>query len=85
MLPMKQTALETYRQAHGLTLRKMAAITKALSHQTLFLHCRGLQKISAETAVVYHKAFGIPLSDLRPDLWPPEGEQQPYRQDGGGA
>ena len=84
-MPGMETAIERYRQEHKLTLRALAAKTGITSLGTLFRHCRGAN-ISAEIAVRYHNALGIPLSDLRPDLWPPEpSSEQSYRQDGGGA
>lgn len=74
--------LESFRQHHRLTYRAMAALTNGrVAFQVVYDHCQGKKRISAETAVVYHDAFGIPLSDLRPDLWPPEGEQPSHRQD----
>ena len=42
-----------------------------LSRSTVFQHCQGKCEISAESAMKYHRAFGIELSDLRPDLWSP--------------
>ena len=84
MFPMNNP-LEDYRQAHGLTYRAMAQRVGGQSYVTTFYHCRGLRQLSAESALRYHHAFGIPLSDLRPDLWPPEGAQKSYRQDGEGS
>ena len=64
----------------------MAEIAGFNTHNAPFFHCHGLRRISAESALKYHRAFGIPLSDLRPDLWPPEPSgQQPYRHNGGDA
>lgn len=82
-----KNVLEKFRQHHQLTYRAMAAMTHGLvAFQVVFDHCQGKKRISAESALKYHQAFGIPLSDLRPDLWPPEPSgHEPYRQDGEGA
>ncbi len=81
-----KTAIDRYRQEHKLTLRALAAKTGITSLGTLFRHCRG-ESLSAEMALRYHKTLGIPLSDLRPDLWPPEEEEshEAYRPEGGEA
>lgn len=31
----------------------------------------GLRPVSPKYAIIYEKIFGIPRSELRPDLWPP--------------
>ena len=80
-----ETILERYRQDNRLSFRALMSVTGIGSTGLLYRYCRGEQQIGAEHAVCLHKTLGIPLSDLRPDLWPPEVEQKPYRQDGGGA
>ncbi len=79
-----KNSLEEYRQANGLTYRTMAERVEGQPFVTVFYHCRGFRQISAESALKYHKALGIPLSDLRPDLWPPEkeGSNEADRPDG---
>ncbi len=68
-----KNALEVFRVAHDLTFPMLASLTGTPSWGTVFKHCHGA-RISAESAMRYHKTLGIPLSDLRPDLWPPEEE-----------
>lgn len=46
---------------------------------TTFRHATGQRRISAEFAVRYHEALGIPLSAMRPDLWP-EGKNHKITQ-----
>ncbi len=73
-------ALERFRKTHDLSYADMAAQAGFRSRSTPYHHCNGMRRIDAESAVLYARAFGIPLSDLRPDLWPPESSgQQPYR------
>ena len=70
--------LEQYRKEHGLTFRKLAQIT-GVGPSTVYRHLRGLQTIAPEVAFRYRNALGIPLHELRPDLWPapePKGEQE---------
>ena len=52
-----KNALETFRTTRGLTYRELT---------------EACDKIAAESAVVYSRNLGIPLSELRPDLWPPD-------------
>jgi len=79
-------ALEIFRKTHGLSYADMATRAGFRSRSTPYHHCNGMRRIDAESAVMYARAFGIPLSDLRPDLWPPEASgHEPYRQDGGQA
>lgn len=64
--------IDDYRKAHGLTYEKMAVLAGFNSRSVVFLHCSGQRSISAESAIKYSRAFGLLLSDLRPDLWPPD-------------
>ena len=64
--------LEAYRRQLGLSYAQMARQADFSSRSVVFLHCTGQRSISAESAMRYHRAFGIPLSELRPDLWPPK-------------
>lgn len=66
--------IDAYRKAHGLTYEKMAVLAGFTSRSVVFLHCSGQRSISAESAIKYFRAFGISLSALRPDLWPPQGD-----------
>lgn len=65
------TTLEDYRMARGMTFRQMAACCGFKSATTVWQHCCGVRRVSPESAVKYQKSLGIPLSELRPDLWPP--------------
>lgn len=56
-----------------MTLNEMALAAGFRSRSSIFHHCRGVRVISAESAMKYHRAFSIPLHELRPDLWPPDG------------
>ena len=46
-----------------------AARIAGISVSTVWRHANGKRKISAEFAMRYHIALGIPLWRLRPDLW----------------
>lgn len=70
--------LEKYRVSNSLTYRGLAKRCGSRSLNAVFRHCHG-QLISAESAMVYSKSLGIPLCDLRPDLWPPD-EPKPARE-----
>lgn len=39
---------------------------------TVSRHCNGQRQISAEASLRYNKALGIPLHELRPDLFEKE-------------
>lgn len=64
-------ALEQFRKASGLTFDEMARLAGFSSRSAVFQHCTGSRRISAESAIRYSRTFGIPLCQLRPDLWPP--------------
>ncbi|WP_442886165.1 helix-turn-helix transcriptional regulator [Desulfovibrio sp. 1188_IL3213] len=66
-----ENALEKYRKKWGLTFEQMAQGAGFKSRSTVLQHCSGVRKVSAEAALAYSRAFGIDLSELRPDLWPP--------------
>lgn len=70
-------AIDNYRKDHGLTYAKMAMLAGFSSRSVVFLHCTGRRLISAESTLKYFRAFGIPLSEIRPDLWPPDGITAP--------
>lgn len=46
--------------------------THGLIYQTVWQHFNGLRRIKAEQAIKYERILGIPRSELRPDLWPPD-------------
>lgn len=62
-------ALEKFRVDHGLTYDQLAAQAGLSARSVTYAHCHGLRAISAESAVKYALACGIPLNELRPDLW----------------
>lgn len=66
--------LEQYRMRTRLSFAQMARLAGLSSRSAVFQHCNGTRNISAESALRYSRAFGIPLSDLRPDLWPPDAD-----------
>lgn len=53
------------------TLQQVVKLT-GFQYSTVWRHVRNVQSISAESAVRYEKALGVPRSKLRPDLWPPQ-------------
>lgn len=63
-------ALKAYIIKNNLTLQEVADRTGLKTPSTVCQHLKGDRKISAQSALAYHKGLGIPLSDLRPDLWP---------------
>lgn len=65
-------ALERFRRESGLSFAEMARQAGFSSRSAVFQHCNGSRNISAESAVLYSRTFGIPLSELRPDLWTPD-------------
>ncbi len=82
-----KNALETFRTTRGLTYRELTEACGGRSLNAVYRHCKG-DKIAAESAVVYSRNLGIPLSELRPDLWPPEettsSSPAPAKEKGGG-
>ena len=74
-----ETILERIRQERGLTYDKLRQLTGINSSGLLYRYCHGMQRIGAEHAVQISRCLGVSLSELRPDLWPPEGGQQTYR------
>lgn len=63
--------IEEYRLRRGMTFSEMARVAGFLSRSSVYQHCSGARTISAESAMKYFRAFGIPLSEIRPDLWSP--------------
>lgn len=41
-------------------------------YPTVWRHASGKRNVSPEAALRYERTLGIPRSELRPDLWPPE-------------
>lgn len=71
------TILESYRVEHGLTYEAMARAAGFSNRSIPQRHATGKMKISGESALRYHVALGIPLADLRPDLY---GDRRPPSQ-----
>lgn len=46
-----------------------------LPYQSVYKQYHGARKLSGDYALLYEKKLGIPRSELRPDLWPPEPEK----------
>lgn len=67
--------IDQYRTEHGLSYAKMAAMAGFSARSVVYAHCHNLRVVSAESAVKYNRTFGIPLCQIRPDLWPPENEK----------
>ena len=56
-----------------------------LPYVTVWRHAKGWRSISPDMALKYAAALGIPLHDLRPDLWPaPDAVTSPNPSTGGG-
>lgn len=66
-----QNAIKKYRNNTGKTFQELARLTGINSRATVCQHCNGKRGISPDSARKYHQALGIPLSELRPDIWPP--------------
>ncbi|MGE4442730.1 MAG: helix-turn-helix domain-containing protein [Desulfomicrobium sp.] len=68
------TILEDFRVKNGLTYEAMAEAAGFSNRSVVQRHAKGRMPISGEAALRYHTAFGIPLPDLRPDLY---GDRRP--------
>jgi len=68
-------ALDSFRQQNHLTYAAIA-VAVGMRKPTVWRHCHG-EPISGESALLYHTKLGIPLADLRPDLWPAASQSQP--------
>lgn len=67
-------ALEKYRQDHDLSCVEMAAIV-GCRHSTISRHCNDKRPISGDFVLLYHAKFGIPLHELRPDIFEKDDQQ----------
>ena len=72
-----KNAIEKFRLASGMSFQEIADRCSIGSRSTVLHHCKGIRIISAESAVKYAHGLGIPLSELRPDLWPPAESPTP--------
>lgn len=60
-------SLKNIFQKYGFTC--LSAAKKGVNYQTLYKQMQGKRTVGAKTAMRYHKILGIPLHELRPDLW----------------
>lgn len=72
-----ETILEIYRKEHNLTYEAMAEAAGVSNRSVVQRHAKGTMPISGDAALRYNLAFGIPLPDLRPDLY---GDRRPIPQ-----
>ena len=63
-------SLQDVLRKYGLTCN--TASKRGVNYQTLYKQLRGLRPVGAKTAMRYHTMLGIPLYELRPDIWPPQ-------------
>lgn len=70
--------LRLFLKRSGLKISDASRIS-GVPYMTMIQHLHGKRNISAEVALKYKKALGIPLCKLRTDLWPPE-EYPPARK-----
>jgi hypothetical protein len=66
-------ALELFRTGRGLTFEALKDLAGYPARMTVFRHCKAA-KIPGDAALVYHRKLGIPLQELRPDLYPNQEE-----------
>lgn len=59
---------------HGLTLAD--AVRLGLPYHALYKQLKGERAVGVTCALRYHKVLGIPLSELRPDIWRPSEEEK---------
>ncbi|MGX7950456.1 hypothetical protein [Oleidesulfovibrio alaskensis] len=69
-----KNAVEDFRLARGLTYAAVGR-TAGFTRATVLKHCRGELAISGEAALRYHLRLGIPLKDLRPDLFAADSDK----------
>jgi DNA-binding transcriptional regulator YdaS (Cro superfamily) len=70
---MNTQSLRAYRHAHGLSLEKMAGVFQV--HKTTVLRWEE-KRVPPERVLDIESKTGIPRHDLRPDIYPPEREQE---------
>ncbi|RXF77360.1 XRE family transcriptional regulator [Desulfovibrio sp. DS-1] len=66
-----ENVLEQFRKNHGLSYGALALAAGVSSRGSVYCHCQGRRRISAEMAIRYSVRLSIPLYLIRPDLWPP--------------
>lgn len=65
------TPLNDILRKRGLRIADASRVS-GIPYVTIAQHVRGTRGISAVQAIKYELLLGIPRSELRPDLWPPE-------------
>lgn len=65
------TPLNDILRKRGLRIADASRMS-GIPYVTIAQHVRGTRGISAVQAIKYELLLGIPLSELRPDLWPPD-------------
>lgn len=55
-------------ERYGLTLAD--AVKAGCPYHALYKQLKGERTVGVVCALRYHKVLGIPLSELRPDIWP---------------
>ncbi|WP_160711133.1 helix-turn-helix transcriptional regulator [Halodesulfovibrio sp. MK-HDV] len=60
--------IEQYRQKRELTFAALGR-SCGLTAAAVLRHCKGERKIGGEAALRYHIKLGIPLNELRPELF----------------
>lgn len=45
---------------------------RGMPYQSVYRQYHGARRPSGEYAIIYEQVLGIPRSELRPDLWPPD-------------
>ena len=68
-IAMKKTIQQIFNE-YGLTCNEASKC--GVNYQTLYKQLKGLRPVGAKTAMRYHTILGIPLYELRPDIWPPQ-------------
>ena len=48
------------------------ASKKGIPLSTITKHCNGMRELGLKAVLRYETLLGIPRSELRPDLWPPQ-------------
>lgn len=60
----------------GLTCPEAAR--RGVPYHNLIKQYKGTRSVGPKAAILYEKVLGIPRSELRPDLWPPEETGQEH-------